>query len=36
MNPEPVDRVWALLEKEVGTTIQEGKLLNLIRLGQAN
>lgn len=36
LNPESVSKVRELLEKELGTTIQEGKLLNFIRLGRAN
>ena len=36
LNPESVKKVRDLLEKELGTTIQEGKRLMLIRLGQSH
>lgn len=36
LKPESVNKVRELLEKELGTTIQEGKLLNFIHLGRAN
>ena len=34
LNPESVKKVRDLLEKELGTTIQEGTRLILILLGQ--